>query len=108
MKLQDIELGVLEYVRNEIAAKTTGFKKFLIYSGTALGATRGEALLNEYLPTLQKMNLITSDGDIDVTSLYQAAKLGIKESGDFVFAGFRFNEQDIDTLFEYIKTGGKQ
>lgn len=105
MKLADIELGILKYIKQEVASKATGIKKFLIYSGVALGAEKGERMLQEYLPILQNMGLVSPEGDIDIDSLYNAMKIGIKESGDFVFGGFKFNEQDVDKLFQYIRGG---
>lgn len=103
MKLADVELGAMNYIQQEIAAKATGFTKFLIYTGSFLGATKGEKLIAQHLPFLQKMDLIDEEGNIDIESLYNAAKQGIKQSGSFEFKGIIFDENDIDKLYNYIK-----
>ena len=103
MKLTDIELGIIEYIQNEIAVKATGVLKFLIYTGSFLGATKGEKLIAQYLPILKNMALIDEEGNIDIEALYDAAKLGIKQSGSFEFKGIIFDEKDIDKLYNYIK-----
>lgn len=106
MKLTDIELGVIDYIHQEIAAKATGLTKFLIYTGSFLGAAKGEKLIAQYLPILQQMDLIDEEGDIDIEALYNAAKQGIKQSGSFEYKGIIFDEKDIDKLYNYIKNKG--
>lgn len=106
MKLTDIELGVMNYIHQEIAAKATGLTKFLIYTGSFLGATKGEKLITRYLPMLQNMDLIDEEGNIDIEALYNAAKQGIKQSGSFEFKGIIFDEKDIDKLYNYINNKG--
>lgn len=102
MKLADIELGIMNYIHQEIAAKATGLTKFLIYTGSFLGAAKGEKLIAQYLPILQNMDLIDAEGNIDIEALYNAAKQGIKQSGSFEFKGIIFDEKDIDKLYTYI------
>lgn len=103
MKLADIELGIIDYIHQEIAVKATGVLKFLIYTGSFLGASKGEKIIAQYLPILQQMELIDKDGNIDVETLYNAAKQGIKQCGSFEWKGIIFDEKDVDKVYSYIK-----
>lgn len=108
MKLQEIEIGILDYVNNEIAPKANGLTKFLIYSGTALGTVKLENLIGKYKPLMLQLGIMNTDGDIDIEALYQAAKTGIQNSGSFTAMGIIFDESDIDNLYKYIKEGGSK
>lgn len=103
MKLTDIELGTMEYIQQEIATKTTGYMKFLIYTGTFLGAGMIEQAINKYSEILKAMQIMDNEGNIDIEKLYNASKQGIKESGSFEFKGIIFDEKDVDKLYTFIK-----
>lgn len=106
MKIEDIELGIMNYINQEIAPKATGLMKFGIYTGAFLFANKGEKLLNSHLATLQKMDLIDNEMNIDIDSLYKASKMGMAQSGNKLeIKGMIFNESDLDKIYEYIKNG---
>lgn len=108
MKLQDVEMGIIDYIHNEIAAKATGVQKFLIYTGSFFGATQVEKMISKYEPLLLQLGIITPEGDIDVEALYNAMKQGIDKSGKFEYMGIIFGKDDVESLFRYINArGGK-
>lgn len=102
MELKKIELGVISFIHNEIASKATGLMKFLIYSGTALGAGKIEKMVQQYEPLLKSLDVVNDEG-IDLDKLYNAAKVGIKETGSIVVSGIILDEKDLDKLYNYIK-----
>lgn len=106
MKLADIELGTAEYIQQEIASKATGPLKFLIYTGTFLGASMLEKNVQKYSGLLKQMEVLNDQGDIDIDKLYNAAKQGIQKSGSFEYKGIIFSENDIDKLYSFIKRRG--
>ena len=104
VNLEQVQMGVISFVENEIGAKATGFRKFGVYF---------------MLPTIKKsvvnyMNKIKGfmpdsfdeNGNIDLDEFYNTAKNAIKKSGQFEFMGVIFNETDIDKLYSYIKSTG--
>lgn len=101
VNLEQIQIGVTNYVEKEIVPKATGIKKFGIYF---------------MLPTIQKtiagyMNkideimpdLFDDNKNLKLDEFYSQAKSAVKKSGQFEFMGIIFNETDIDKLYTYIK-----
>lgn len=106
MNINQIEMGTMDFIHNEIASKATGLQKFLIYTGSFLGAGMVENLINKHQKILKDLGIITTDGAVDIDILYSAAKKGIEKSGKFEYKGIIFDETDIDKLYQYIKNRG--
>ena len=106
MNINQIELGIMDFIQNEIASKATGLQKFLIYTGSFLGAGKMENLANKHQKLLKDLGIMTTDGAIDLDILYSAAKKGIEKSGKFEYKGIIFDETDVDKLYQYIKNRG--
>lgn len=104
VNLEQIQMGILEFVEKEIASKAVGFKKFTIYffMGSIKRTIANYLLkLKEFIP-----DLFDENSDVDVDKFYSLAKDAIKKSGQFEFMGIIFNETDIDKLYSYIKSTG--
>ena len=102
VNLEQVQMGVLGFVENEIASKATGLKKFGIYF---IMPTIKKSV-SDYLVKLKSLipNLFNENGDVDLDKFYNLAKDAIKKSGQFEFMGIIFNETDIDKLYSYIKS----
>lgn len=107
MNLNQVENGIITYLQNEIAAKAPGPMKFIIYTGSYLGANSIHTILEQYLehPMAKTLKIVSDDGDIDVDNLYTAMKQAINKIGSFEYLGIKFNEIDVDNLYSYIRRG---
>ena len=104
VNLEQMQMGVVEFVEKEIALKATGVKKFGIYF---LMPTIKKSVADYVLKIKAFMpELFDEDGKIDLDGFYSTAKGAIKRSGQFEFMGVIFNETDIDKLYSYIKSTG--
>lgn len=100
---QQIQTGVINYVEQEIAQKAVGIKKFTVYFIMPQLNTRVAALINAAHDNEMLSEFFTDSGNINLDTLYQAAKIAIAKSGQIEYAGIIFNETDIDKLYTYIK-----
>lgn len=102
MKIQDIKLGIIDYIDSEIAAKAQGIMKWGIYSFGVIFGLKGDQIIERSLPVLGYFDL-TNGNDIDIDTLYKGAKEGIKKSGSFTWNGIIFDDKDIEKLFTFIR-----
>lgn len=108
MKIADLEIGIGKYIKEEVIPNLPdGFHKFLVYTGSVLILGKGEQLIQKHLPTLVAMDIIDKSGDVDIDKLYAAAKEGMNAAGSIEYKGMKFNSQDIDSLYKFIKGGKK-
>lgn len=103
MRVDDLEIGVLKYIDNELGSKATGATKFLIYTGSFLASGYIKNLVNKHYKLLTELTIINENNEIDVDKLYEAFKNGIQKCGKFHYMGIIFDETDVDKLFNYIK-----
>lgn len=105
MTYERVETGVIKYIQDEIANKAPGHIKFLIYAGTFLGTTKFETMFNELKDNviIKSLGVIDEHDDIDIDSLYCAAKKSMEKVGTVEYMGIKFNEGDVDSLYNYIK-----
>jgi hypothetical protein len=103
---EKVEQGIINYFEHEIAAKATGFKKFASYFIVAAYKDKMHNVIDELLdnPMIEPLELKDENGHIDIDALYNYAKDAYHHSGQFIFEGIIFNENDIDKLFDYIKS----
>lgn len=100
VSIQQIQKGVNAFVENEIASKTTGFRKFGVYF---LMPTITNTVA-DYVNKLKQFMPDAFDGEnVRIETLYNVGKGAIQKSGQFEFMGLIFNETDIDKLYSYIK-----
>lgn len=108
MKIIDLEVGIGKYIKQEVVPNLPdGFHKFLVYTGSVLVLGKGEQLIQKHLPTLEAMDIIDKNGDVDIEKLYAAAKEGMKAAGTVKYKGMTFNSADVDSLYKFI-AGGKK
>lgn len=105
MKLDQIELVLAQYIKQEvIPAIPNPIIKFALAGGSFLAIGKFEKLIEQYLTILQSMDIIDKEGNIDIDSLYSAAKEGLKATGGKLdIKGLIFNQNDIDKLYSMLK-----
>lgn len=104
VNLEQVQMGVVNFIEKEIASKATGFKKFGVYF---LMPTIKNMVV-DYMNKMKKImpELFDENGNVHIDKFYNTAKDAIKKSGQFEFMGIIFNETDVDKLYSYIKSTG--
>ena len=97
-----IQIGVTNYIEQEIASKAVGLQKFITY----FALPKVNKMVAHYMLQL-KDNPILSDmfnenGDINADEVYNMAKQAVKKSGQFSVYGVILDETDIDKIYAYI------
>ena len=89
-------------MENEIAPKATGIKKFGVYFMLPTIAKT----VGDYLDKLKSImpSMFDESGRVKITEIYDNAKAAYQKSGQFEFMGIIFNETDIDSLYNHIKS----
>ena len=104
VNLEQIQIGVINFIEKEIASKATGVKKFGIYFFIP---TIKNSVVNYLLKLKGFMpDLFDENNNVNLDKLYNTAKEAIRKSGQFEFMGIIFNENDIDKLYTQIKSTG--
>lgn len=100
--IEQIQNGVLRYVEQELASKAVGIRKFGIY----FIMPTIKRTVAEYIHKFRGLmpDIIDDKLNINLDQLYNQSKDAIKQSGQFEFMGVIFNEADVDSLYNYIKT----
>jgi hypothetical protein len=99
---EQIQIGVTNFIEQEIAAKAVGFQKFATY----FVLPKINKVIEHYMQQL-KGNPIVADffnenGDVNIDELYNMAKMAVRKSGQFALYGVLLNENDIDKIYSYI------
>ena len=99
---QQVQIGVTNFIEQEIASKAVGFQKFATY----FVLPKVNKVIEQYMVQL-KDNPIVSDmfnenGDINIDELYNMAKQAVRKSGQFAVYGVLLDESDIDKIYTYI------
>lgn len=99
---EQIQIGVTNFIEQEIASKAVGFQKFATY----FVLPKVNKVIEQYMIQL-KDNPIVKDmfnesGDVNIDELYNMAKQAVRKSGQFAVYGVLLNENDIDKIYSYI------
>ena len=97
-----IQIGITNFIEQEMASKAVGFQKFATY----FVLPKVNKTVEHYMQQL-KDNPIMGDsfnenGDVNIDELYNMAKQAVRKSGQFSLYGVLLNENDIDKLYSYI------
>ena len=101
--IEQIQVGTLNFIENEIAKKAVGANKFIIYFAMPLIAKKIEAYAESFSTNRFTAEMFDENRNVNLDEVYNMAKAAIKKSGQFVLYGIIFNENDIDKLYSYIK-----
>ena len=101
VNLEQVKIGVNNFIDREIGVKAVGKTKFAIYFFSPLIVQKVPKYLNELKDFAPE--LFDENNNVDLDRFYGMAKEAIKKSGQFEFAKILFNESDVDRLYSYIK-----
>jgi uncharacterized protein YcbK (DUF882 family) len=100
---EQIQMGVTNFIENEIAKKAVGFNKFAVYFAMPVINKKITQYLNNFSTNELTKEMFDENKNLDLNAVYNMAKSAVQKSGQFVFYGIMFNENDIDKLYTYIK-----
>lgn len=96
-----LELAILAYIKEVLAAQAEGVNKFLLYTFVGLKGVSLEMLYAKYLPILTQLGVVKNN-EIDVDNLINAMRGAFKETNKVEIMGIIFDEKDLDMLESYI------
>lgn len=102
--LQQVKAGIGNYADAELGRKAKGVTKFGVY----FMLPRVDKLIDKYYN--QAVNnplfadMFDESGNVDIDAVYDAAKTAMDRTGQIEMYGFRFGRNDIDMLYDYIRS----
>lgn len=100
---QQIQLGVLSYIEQEVAKQATGANRYLYYFAMPRVGKLVENYINGYRENVMFSDLFDENGNIDLEKLYNEALEAMRKSGKFAFAGIWVSEDTLRTIYNYIR-----
>lgn len=100
------QTAIMQYLENEIARKATGLQKFASYF--IIGSMSGK--VDKIISKLQDnevikmLGLFDENGNIKLDEVYAAAKQAMNKSGTVTIYGVTFNSEDVETLYNYMRS----
>lgn len=109
VSLNQIQLGVVEFIEKEIAIKAIGLQKFLYYGASFLVANNIEQIFRSAIenPIVKSLGFLNGENNIDIDKLYQVAKYAIQKSGKITIGGVILGENDVEKLYSIINSMGE-
>jgi hypothetical protein len=100
---EQIQVGVVNFMENEIAKKAVGAQKFGVYFAMPIVGKKIANYVNGFAQNEFTKEFFDENGNVDLDTIYNMAKDAVRKSGQFVLYGIVFNETDIDKLYNYIR-----
>jgi hypothetical protein len=100
---EQIKIGINNFIDNELGKKSSGFQKFAVYFAMPIVDKKITQYLNTFSTNELTKEMFDENKNLDLDAVYNMAKSAVQKSGQFVFYGIMFNENDIDKLYTYIK-----
>ena len=100
---EQIQVGVINFIENEIAKKAVGVNKFLTYFSMPIISKKITQYVNSFAQNELTKDMFDENNNVDIDTVYNMAKSAIQKTGQFVAFNISFNETDIDKLYTYIK-----
>lgn len=100
---EQIQVGVINFIEQEIAKNATGVNKFMVYFAMPIVSKKISDYVNSFSQNKFTKDMFDENNNVEIDIVYNMAKDAIKKSGQFVLYGIIFNESDIDKLYTYIK-----
>ena len=100
---QQVQIGVTNFIENEIAKKAVGFNKFAVYFAMPIINKKLTSYIESFSSNPLTKDLFDENNNVDIDAVYNMAKSAVQKSGQFVYFGIMFNENDIDKLYTYIR-----
>ena len=103
VSIEKVQVGISNYIENEIAKKAVGFNKFAVYFAMPIINNKVTKYIESFSDNPLTKDMFDENKNIDLDKVYNMAKNAVQKSGQFVYFGIMFNETDIDKLYNYIK-----
>ena len=104
VSINQIQNGIIRYVKTEIESKAVNFNKLKINFALEVMPGVIEKLFVEYKDNIFFAPYFDENGNVKLDELYNALKAAANKTGKFTFAGIIFSEDDIMKMYEYIRT----
>ena len=108
--MNQLQNGITAYIDREVLPHLTGMKRVGLGVYSAMAANNIGPMLTKYKdhPAVAVLDVIDSDGNVDVDKLYQAAlpmfQDGEKQHINIPFIGeLMVDRTDLEKLYQYIK-----
>lgn len=99
---QKVQIGITNFIEQEIASKAVGFQKFATY----FVLPKVNKVIEQYMIQLKDnpivKDMFNENGDVNIDELYNMAKQAVRKSGQFAVYGVLLDESDIDKIYAYI------
>ena len=103
VNLEQIKIGLNNFIDQEIAKKAVGLNKFLTYLAMPVIDKNVDFYMESFSKNAVTKYMFDENGNVDIDAVYNMAKDAIRKSGQIVVYNIMFNESDIDRLYSYIK-----
>lgn len=100
---EQIQIGVNNFIENEIGKKAVGFNKFITYFSLPIINKKLSNYIDTFATNPMTSDMFDENRNLNIDEVYNAAKSAVQKSGQFSFLGIIFNETDIDKLYNYIR-----
>lgn len=114
VNMNQIKAGLGDYIEAVMLPRMDSKRKFVTGMAYILIASKMDQVIPAIaaLPAIKMLGVIDQDGNVDIDSLYKAAKAQIERQGELeisikMLGDFKFRAADIDELYRYILNGGK-
>lgn len=102
VSIEQVKVGVLTFVEEEIASKAVGFQKFATYFAMPIIGKKVEDYAKEFMKKDVTKDFFENNGNLKIDDVYNIAKSSVQKSGQFMVYGILLGETDIDKLYNYI------
>ncbi len=108
VSLNQMQLGIVDYIEKEIASKAVGLQRFMYYGISFVVANNAEKLfaLAVNNPMVKQLGFMDEDNNIDLDKLYAMAKYAMQKSGKVSVGGVILGEDDVEKIYGCVRNAG--
>ena len=103
VSVEQVKIGIANFIERELAMKATGGQKFLSYGVIPFIDEAVSYYLKKLISHPLAVLFFDDNGNIKADKLYNAAKSAVQKSGQFTVYGVILGETDIDKIYNYIQ-----
>lgn len=114
VSMNQFKAGLGDYIEAVMLPRMDSKRKFIAGTAYILIAAKMDQVIPALaqITAIKMLGIIDSDGNVDIDTLYKAAKAQIEKQGELeisikMLGDFKFHSADIDELYRYISNGGK-
>lgn len=96
---QNLGLAVGQYLEQELAPKSTGLQKVMLYLAVPVLLARTPQLVEQYGSLLQLAGVQSENGSLELDGAYTLLKEAVHKAGKVPIFGIIFDESDVDKIY---------